>query len=185
MLKIKSRAQSLFCRRKSCSWNEETCGVFLRAKVETRSNHGEIVRYGFTCPFDNAGLSFRQSQDLFHTWHGGSHPGDDFDPGGRVEKGHHSHLLRHDHLWKCTLWKLPQGKNTHMDAEMFQRRPYLQCSHIESIQTMFLYVHVREICGHFICMCAEMFTQNICRLTFAHTCTHAFRSSIGFLWRCT
>lgn len=66
--------------------------------MEQAVSMGMWVRYDFTCPFDFVGVSFRQSQDLFHPWHGGSHPGDDFDPGGGAKEGHHSHLLRHDHL---------------------------------------------------------------------------------------
>ena len=54
-------------------------------------------------------LSFRQPQDLFHTWHSGSNPGDDTDPWRGTEKSHHPHLLWHDHLWTRTLWKLSQG----------------------------------------------------------------------------
>lgn len=60
-------------------------------------------------PFYDAGLSFRQPQDLFHTRHGGSDPGDDADPWRGAEKSHHPHLFWHDHLWIRTLWKLPQG----------------------------------------------------------------------------
>lgn len=44
-------------------------------------------------PLNNAELSSRQPQDLFHPRHGGSHPGDDFDPRGGAETGDHSHLL--------------------------------------------------------------------------------------------
>lgn len=44
-------------------------------------------------PLNNADLFYRQPQDLFHPWHGGSHPGDDFDPRGGAEKGDNSHLL--------------------------------------------------------------------------------------------
>lgn len=57
-------------------------------------------------------LFFRQPQDLFHTWHSGSNPGDDTDPWRGTEKSHHSHFLWHDHLWTCTFRKLSQGNTS-------------------------------------------------------------------------
>lgn len=99
------------------------------------------VRYGVTRPVYHAGLSFRQPQDLLHTWHGRPHPGDDFDPRGGIEKGHHSHLLWHDNLWICTLRKLPQG------STCMQKCVKTTQSHTDNI-----FVCRRNICGYSICV---------------------------------
>lgn len=81
--------------------------VFLLPSVlNTDTTRNKTIRL---CTSHDAGLSFRQPQDLLYSLHGGSNPGDDIDPWRGTEKSHHPYLLWHDHVWTCTLWKLPQG----------------------------------------------------------------------------
>lgn len=119
-----------------CCWNQTES-----SRGQTLKAIHRWVSYGVTCPVYNAGLSFRQPQDLLHTWHGRPHPGDDFDPRGGIEKGHHSHLLWHDNLWICTLRKLPQG------STCMQKCVKTTQSHTDNI-----FVCRRNIFGYSICM---------------------------------
>lgn len=53
---------------------EKSIYAFLILKYK---QYQDLIQKDCVCVYD---LSFRQPQDLFHTWHSGSNPGDDIDP---------------------------------------------------------------------------------------------------------